>query len=347
MMVVDGNSLLHRSYHALAGTGLTRADGHPSWALKGFWNQLLAAVERTNPTELLVTFDATTTFRSSEYPAYKAGRSEKPAELTAQLLAAPQHLRNAGIPVAIVDGYEADDLCASAAATNTANGTTTIIVTSDRDAFSLINEHVSVLRIINGGVHNSPLLTEKRLPALTGVTPGHYQQYAAMRGDSSDNLPGVKGIGEKTAAKLFTSLTAHDLTLTDVLNDLDNGGNLLETFIGAGGARKFRVTESRDNLARNLILMAQVTTCPLPQADDCALPIPVDPLVAELSAWNFASVLDSAVAMLTTISPAEEPVGRAGPVVYDDTFYPHPPQYTNVNVTADVPTVTQTQPSLF
>jgi 5'-3' exonuclease len=108
-----------------------------------------------------------------------------------------------GICVVIPPGLEADDVLASTAHQATAIGATTVVVTSDRDAFALIDERTHVLRIINGGVESSPLITAERLPTLIGIRPEQYADYAALRGDPSDNLPGVRGFGSKTAARLL------------------------------------------------------------------------------------------------------------------------------------------------
>jgi DNA polymerase-1 len=123
-----------------------------------------------------------------------------------QLEVAAEVLRGLGVGVIVPAGLEADDMLASAARAVAASGGTTVIVTSDRDAFALIDADTHVLRIINGGVECSPLITAERLVLLLGVRPDQYRDFAALRGDPSDNLPGVRGIGAKTAARILAEL---------------------------------------------------------------------------------------------------------------------------------------------
>ena len=139
---------------------------------------------------------------------YKARRVEKLDELVSQLALAVEVLRAMGVAVVMPPGLEADDVLASAARFAASVGARTVIMTSDRDAFSLIDDNTRVLRIINGGVEASPTLTPERLEMMLGIRPQQYRDYAAMRGDASDNLPGVNGIGPKTAAKLLVRVRA-------------------------------------------------------------------------------------------------------------------------------------------
>jgi 5'-3' exonuclease len=199
VLAVDGNSLVHRSFHAQAHSG------QAAWAVRGLLSQLVAAVDRVRPTCVVIGFDdATHSTRRERWPRYKANRPEKLATLVEQLARAVDVMRGLGVAVVVPDGLEADDVLASAAAFARERGGRTVIATSDRDSFALIDERTTVLRIINGGVDASPLITPDRLVLLLGVRPVQYRDYAALRGDPSDNLPGVPGIGRKTAAKLLT-----------------------------------------------------------------------------------------------------------------------------------------------
>ncbi len=206
VLAVDGNSLVHRSYHAASSTGLRDVDGRPCWAVRGLLTQLIAAVERIGPDALVVGFDdPVRSWRREKWPHYKAHRGEKLDSLVAQLDLAVELLSALGITVVVPDGLEADDVLASVAASATP-ADTTVIMTSDRDAFALIDDHTHVLRIINGGVECSPLISADRLVLLLGIRPEQYADYAALRGDPSDNLPGVRGFGPKTAARLLTEV---------------------------------------------------------------------------------------------------------------------------------------------
>ena len=200
LLAIDGNSLVHRSYHAQAHTAMCTVDGRPAWAVRGLLTQFVAAVERLRPTAVVVGFDdCEHSARRAEWPSYKANRTDKLETLVAQLAAAVEVLREMGVAVIVPPALEADDVLASAAAFGRRSGATTVIVTSDRDAFALIDEATSVLRIINGGVDASPLMTSDRLMTLLGVLPSQYRDFAALRGDPSDNLPGVAGIGPDAA----------------------------------------------------------------------------------------------------------------------------------------------------
>jgi len=207
VLAVDGNAIVHRSFHSQAATGFRAPDGRPRWAVRGLLSQLVAAVERVDPDVVVVGFDDPgASARRERWPQYKAQRGDKLDTLVEQLDAAAGALSALGVTVVVPPGLEADDVLASVARAAPAAGATTVVMTSDRDAFGLIDAHTRVLRIINGGVEASPLLTPERLVTLLGVRPDQYQDFAALRGDPSDNLPGVRGIGPKTAARLLAAL---------------------------------------------------------------------------------------------------------------------------------------------
>ncbi|MGX7677458.1 5'-3' exonuclease [Jatrophihabitans sp. DSM 45814] len=252
VLAVDGNSLVHRSFHALAGTGMRSAAGQPIWAVRGLLTQLVAAVARVNPSAIVVGFDdPVASTRRERWPQYKANRTEKLATLVDQLELAVVVLRDLGVHVVVPDGLEADDVLASAALSAGTAGARTVIMTSDRDSFALIDETTSVLRIINGGVEASPLLTPERLLTMLGVRPEQYRDFAALRGDPSDNLPGVRGIGPKTAAKLLTALGS----ARGAFDDLESGGNLVAAAVGTGAAAKLADPAARQAWELNCQVM--------------------------------------------------------------------------------------------
>lgn len=160
-----------------------------------------------------------------------------------------------GVAVAVPAGLEADDVLASTAALAKSAGAKTVIMTSDRDSFALIDEHTSVLRIINGGVEASPLMTASRLPTLLGISGRQYQDFAALRGDPSDNLPGVRGIGPKTAAKLLAALGCAEAAF----DDLAAGGARVVAAIGSGAARRLAAPEARVAWELNCQVMSMRT----------------------------------------------------------------------------------------
>lgn len=146
VLAIDGNSLVHRSYHAQARTG------QDSWAVRGLLAQLVVAVDRVRPTAVIVGFDdPARSCRRERWPTYKANRGEKLETLVEQLDQAASAMRELGVAVVVPDGYEADDVLASSAASARRAGARTVVMTSDRDAFALIDDTTHVLRIINGG----------------------------------------------------------------------------------------------------------------------------------------------------------------------------------------------------
>lgn len=271
LLAVDGNSLLHRAHHAMERSDLRDGAGRPTWALKGLVSFLATAAARLTPDAVVVGFDAPgDSVRKTEYPAYKAGRREKSPDLRAQLDDAPGLLAAAGLTVVVPVGYEADDVLATSAAVARAEGWRCTVVTSDRDAFALVDETTSVLRVVNGGIDSSPVLTPQRLPAVCGVAAGQYGDYAALRGDTSDNLPGAHGIGAKTAARLLAVFA----TLTEVYAALDTGReHEVVDAIGRAATARLAAPRARDDVARNLQLMRMRENLPLPSLASMRVPL--------------------------------------------------------------------------
>lgn len=253
VMVVDGNSLLHRSYHALAGTGARTVLGEPIWAVRGLLTQVVAAADRIGPRAIVIGFDdPDASVRRERWPSYKAQRAEKLPTLTRQLATAAEVLAELGAQVVTPTGLEADDVLASTAAGVTAAGGRTVCVTSDRDAFALIDPSTTVLRVINGGVEGSPMMTPDRLVLLLGVRPEQYADFAALRGDASDNLPGVDGIGPKRAAALLS----HFGTAEAVFADAVAGGEQVAAVLGPRWPARLADPAVRERWASNREVMA-------------------------------------------------------------------------------------------
>ena len=260
LLAVDGNSLVHRSFHAQAHTGLHTEDGRPMWAVRGLLAQLVAAVERIGPDAVVVGFDdPDVSHRRDRWPQYKAARSDKLPTLVGQLQLAADVLRGMGVAVVVPTGLEADDVLASVARFAPTVGATTVVMTSDRDAFALIDRHTRVLRIINGGVEASPLLTGERLTMMLGVRADQYRDFAALRGDPSDNLPGVHGIGPKTAARLLCALGSARAAFDDVAAD----GARVRAAIGAGATRHLAHPDARAAWELNCQVMYMRDDIPL------------------------------------------------------------------------------------
>lgn len=204
-MVLDGNSLTYRAFFALP-TDMATAAGQVTNAVFGFTSMLINLLRDHRPDGVVVAFDRPEkTFRHEAIADYKAGRAEAPDILRQQMGLVRQVVESLGIRIVDLAGYEADDLIATIATRARDAGDDVLIVTGDRDTYQLVEDpHVKVL-YNRRGVSDYALYDEAGIVERTGVTPAQYPEYAAMRGDPSDNLPGVPGVGEKTAAKLITT----------------------------------------------------------------------------------------------------------------------------------------------
>jgi DNA polymerase-1 len=271
LLAVDGNSLLHRAHHAMSQGELRDPGGRPVWAIKGLISFVATAAARLTPDAVVIGFDCPFgLFRKDEYPGYKAQRAPKPDDLVEQLEDAPRLLADAGFCVVMHDGHEADDVLASSAAMAKQHGWRTAVVTSDRDSFALIDEHTSVLRVLNGGIDGAPLLTPEKLRAVCGVSADQYTDFAALRGDTSDNLPGAHGIGGKTAAKLLAVFGGVD----EAYAALDNGREEeVVAAIGKGATERLAAAEARANVARNQKLMTMRDDLRLPALARMRVPL--------------------------------------------------------------------------
>ena len=205
LLLLDGHSLAYRAFYALP-TDLATASGQVTNAVYGFTSMLIKVIGDEQPDHLGVAFDtAAPTFRKEMDATYKAGRKETPDLFRSQLPLIHQVLEALAIPIIEVDGIEADDVIATLAETAAAATIDVIIVTGDRDSYQLVRDpHIRVL-YNKRGVSDYALYDEAGILERTGVTPVQYPEYASLRGDPSDNLPGVPGIGEKTAAKLVNA----------------------------------------------------------------------------------------------------------------------------------------------
>ena len=204
-MLIDGNSLTYRAFFALP-TDLATASGQVTNAVFGFTSMLLNLVRDHRPDRVVVTFDLPQpTFRHQQLESYKANRESAPDILRQQMGLVRQVVDTLALPVVTAPGYEADDVIATLAERAVDGGDDVIIVTGDRDSYQLVRDpHVRVL-YNKRGVSDYALYDEAGIVERTGVRPDQYVWYAALRGDPSDNLPGVPKVGEKTAAKLVTT----------------------------------------------------------------------------------------------------------------------------------------------
>jgi len=204
-MLIDGNSLTYRAFHALP-TDLVTASGQVTNAVFGFTSMFINLVRDHRPDAVAVAFDRPEpTFRHDANPEYKANRDAAPDILRQQMQLVRQVVDTLGVTAIEQAGVEADDIIATLATQAAARGDDVIVVTGDRDSYQLVEDpHIKVL-YNKRGVSDYALYDEAGILDRTGVAPRDYVQYAALRGDTSDNLPGVPGVGEKTAAKLINT----------------------------------------------------------------------------------------------------------------------------------------------
>lgn len=208
LIVVDGNSLLFRAYYATAYGGnesiMRTREGVPTNAIFAFSNMLLKLLSKMGEEDgIFVGFDADShTFRKEEFSEYKANRKPCPEDLKKQFPISRELCENLGILSYEEHGVEADDICGSIAKEASKKGVTVEIYTSDRDYLQLIDSHIAV-NLLKSGLSNMERVTLENMKELFGYSPLQIIDYKGLRGDASDNLPGIPGIGEKTAIKLL------------------------------------------------------------------------------------------------------------------------------------------------
>jgi DNA polymerase-1 len=210
LLLLDGHSLAYRAFFALPAENFSTSTGQHTNAVYGFTAMLINVLRDEEPSHVAVAFDVSRqTFRTEEYAEYKAGRSTTPTEFAGQISLLHEVLDALRIPTVEADGFEADDVLATLTTQAEAAGMDVLICSGDRDSFQLVTDHVTVLYPVKG-VSELARMTPQAVEAKYGVPPERYSDLAALVGESSDNLPGVPGVGPKTAAKwlgLYGDLT--------------------------------------------------------------------------------------------------------------------------------------------
>ena len=201
MLLIDGHSMAYRAFFALPVENFATSSGAPTNAIYGFASMLVNILKSEKPTHVAVAFDVSRkSFRTEKFPEYKANRSKSPDEFKSQIPSIYELVNAFGIPTFELEGYEADDLIATITKSAHESDLPVVICTGDRDSFQLIDDLVTVL-YPKKGVTELARMTPSEVQEKYGVTPKQYADFAALRGDPSDNLPGIPGVGEKTAAK--------------------------------------------------------------------------------------------------------------------------------------------------
>ena len=254
LLLIDGHSMAYRAFYALPVENFTTAMGQHTNAIYGFATMLISLIKEEKPTHVAVAFDVSRkTFRSDIFPEYKANRASTPDEFRSQMSYLHEFIDGCGIEHFQLEGYEADDLIATISKKAESDGFEILICTGDRDSFQLVNEKTTVL-YPKRGVSEMARMTPEAVIEKYGMTPAQYPDFAALRGDPSDNLPSIPGVGEKTAAKWVVEYGS----LKDLLSEVDK----------VGGKVGQALRDNIDNVIRNRELTHLVHDAPITFALD-------------------------------------------------------------------------------
>lgn len=321
LYLIDGHALAYRTYFALtSGQGTSRwqtTSGEPTAGIYGFASVLLKYLEQDRPDYLMVAFDVGRTFRDDLYPEYKGTREKMPDDLARQIERIRQMVDAFNIPRLEVDGYEADDVLGSLARKAAAQGLGVKIITGDRDLLQLVDDRIFVTLPEGRSLADAKDYTPKDVIEKLGVRPGQIVDYKALVGDTSDNIPGVKGIGEKTAVRLLADY-----------GDLDNIYAHLDEI---GGSIAKKLADDRENayLSRQLARIITDLDVPLDLKQGAVEnfnPAAVEELFREL---EFRSLMKRLVALAESFGkqtpPAAPPPAEGYPAGGQMALFDAPP----------------------
>jgi 5'-3' exonuclease len=294
-MLLDTASLYYRAFYGVPET-LTAPDGTPVNAVRGLLDMIARLVRARQPGRLVACLDADwrPAFRVAAIPSYKAhraradGTEEAPAALTVQVPVIEQVLAAMGVPMAGAPGYEADDVIGTLA---TAEAGPVEIVTGDRDLFQLVDDARPVRVIYTArGLTKLDVVDEAAVAARYAIPGRAYADFAVLRGDPSDGLPGVPGVGDKTAAALIAAFG----TIGAILTALDKGHG------GFPKGSRVKVAAARDYLSAAIPVVRVATDAPLPPVDGRLPVLPADPAALEAldARWDLGSSLRRACTTL-------------------------------------------------
>jgi len=262
LLLIDGHSMAYRAFFALPAKNFTTAQGQHTNAIYGFATMLLSLLTTEKPTHVAVAFDVSRkTFRSEIFPEYKANRAKTPDEFRSQMSYLHELVTAFGITTFEVEGFEADDIIATISKQAERENAEVFICTGDRDSFQLVNEKTTVL-YPKRGVSDLTRMTPDAVQEKYGMSPEQYPDFAALRGDPSDNLPSVPGVGEKTAAKWIVEYGS----LHELIANIDK----------LGGKVGQSLRDSVNDVIRNRELTQLVANVPLDLSIDALAWIGVD-----------------------------------------------------------------------
>ncbi|MGJ4169989.1 DNA polymerase I [Corynebacterium macclintockiae] len=263
LLLLDGHSLAFRAFYALPAANFSTVGGQHTNAVYGFLGMFLTLMEKEQPTHVAAAFDLSgPTFREESFPEYKAQRPSTPEEFKGQIELIRRTLEALGVTTLDKESYEADDIIATLATEGAKNGMEVLICTGDRDSLQLVTEDVTVLYTLKG-VSELHRFTPQAVEEKYGVTPTQYPDLAALRGDTSDNMPGVPGVGPKTAQKWIAKYGS----LQGVIDNMDDIG-------GKVGAN---LRENIDNVVLARDITEMVRDLKLVDGMDALSPRDIDP----------------------------------------------------------------------
>jgi len=264
LLIIDGHSLAFRAFYALPLESFQTSGGQHTNAIHGFLSMFLTILQAEKPTHVAVAFDISRySFRTAEYPEYKGTRGETPPEFIGQVPLLQEALRAMRIETMQMENYEADDILATLATKGEAAGLDVLVVSGDRDTFQLVTDKVSVLYPSARGVSELKRYTPAAVEERYGIRPDQYPDIAALVGETSDNLPGVDKVGEKTAVKWIQQYGSLD----EVLAHRDE----------IGGVVGNNLREQIGNVERNAKLNKLVRNLELPVPLDGLVRQPIEP----------------------------------------------------------------------
>ena len=296
LLLIDGHSMAYRAFFALPAENFTTATGQHTNAIYGFATMLISLLKDEKPTHVAVAFDVSRkTFRTEIFPDYKANRAKTPDEFRSQMSYLNDLVKGFGITQFSVEGFEADDIIATLATRAERDGFDVLICTGDRDSFQLVTESITVL-YPKRGVSEMARMTPQAVIDKYQMTPTQYPDFAALRGDPSDNLPSIPGVGEKTAAKWIIEYGSLEALLTKA-----------EEVSGKVG---IALRENIESVRRNRELTQLIHSVDI-EADPAALQwsgVDIAQLAPLLETLEFRTLKDRLAAIAVTGSVQEESV---------------------------------------
>ena len=296
LLLIDGHSMAYRAFFALPAENFTTATGQHTNAIYGFATMLISLLKDEKPTHVAVAFDVSRkTFRSEIFPEYKANRAKTPDEFRSQMSYLNDLVAGFGIRQFAVEGFEADDIIATLATRAATDGFEVLICTGDRDSFQLVTESITVL-YPKRGVSEMARMTPQAVTDRYQMTPTQYPDFAALRGDPSDNLPSIPGVGEKTAAKWIIEYGSLE--------------KLLENADEVGGKVGVALRENIESVKRNRELTQLIHSVDI-ETDPSALAwsgVELSELAPLLETLEFRTLKDRLSVIAITGSQVETPV---------------------------------------